>query len=433
MKILCMKNRLLVLAATTLVAMVMVAPAAHAATSDPDDLVNTEAFLTIAPGATGDDVQLQFGTDAADRLLQFSIANDRFEFGNDVYVNGNMEVQSNIYQDGNTFTLDNDNIGAGADVFIVAEQGTDADGTLRYNSTTNEWEISNDGGTYYSVSTSNDLDNLTGTDSNTFVLDQDDTTGDVILQFGNTLAESLRWDSVNNRFVLSDDLYIDGTLELNGDLDFNQNEATELVLHQGTAFPTVPAPIEGQTFYRTDTDTMYIYDGASWVALDSSTGSGNSLFFAPQYPDTTYHNDGSDNVGQLSYDFDATNIENYYRWTTTKTAIQDYDIKVRIQVPNDFAAWATNPIEFKYRTNTTNTADNVIDFTMQDTADAAVTMTNNTGLVSSTAGQWVESTNMTIGGTPTFTAGDWFTVTIKTSATRDDWADVGSLVLNYTK
>lgn len=429
MKTLRMKNWLLALAATTVVAMVMVAPAAQAATSDADDLVNTEAFMTIAPGDGAEDIQLQFGTDAADRLLQFNFANDRFEFGNDVYVNGNMEVQSNIYQDGNTFTLDSDNLGAGADVSIVAEQGTDPNGVLRYNSITNQWEIDNGTGVFNSVTTSNEITNLDGTNSNNFTLDQDNTTGDVILQFGATLAESLRWDEANNRFVLSDDLFIDGGLTLNGILDFDQNQAVDLVLHQGTAFPGTP--VEGQTFYRTDQNTMYIYDGTQWVALSDSTG-GSALFLSPQYPNTTYYNDGTSNVGRLSYDFDAANIENYYRWETTKIAMQDYDIKVRIQVPEDFAAWDANPIAFKYRTNTANAADNVVDFSMQDTADAAVTMSNNTGLVSSTGGQWVESTNMTITG-GTFTAGGWFTITIKTSSTQNDFADVGSLVLNYTQ
>jgi len=426
-----MKKLLLALTASTIAAVMLVAPAVHAATSDPDDLVNTEAMFTIAPGDGAEDIELQFGSDASDHILMYNFANGRFEFGNDLYINGELEVQNDINQDGNTFTLDADNTGAGANVDIVAGQGSDSDGTLRYNATTNKWEISNDGGSYYSVSTSNDTANLDGTDSNIFTLDQDDTGGDVTLEFGNTLAESLKWDSANSRFVLSDDLFLDGGLTLNGDLDFDQNQAVNMVLHQGTSFPATP--VEGQTFYRTDSDTMYIYDGSQWVEMADAPGA-LSIFMAPQYANATYRKDGSNNIGRLSYDFDATNVENYYRWKTRKAAMQDYDIKVRFQVPKDFSGWdATTPIEFKYRTNTTNSADNVVDFSMQDTADAAVAMTNNTGLVSSTADQWVTSTNMTITGSPTFTAGDWFTVTIKMSATQNHPTDVGSLVLNYNR
>lgn len=36
---------------------------------------------------------------------------------------------------------------------------------------------------------------------------------------------------------------------------------------QGTSFPEDPAPIEGQLFYRTDEDKVYIYNGASWDEL----------------------------------------------------------------------------------------------------------------------------------------------------------------------
>ena len=430
MNMLCkVKSLFVMVALSTLAAMLMV-PAALAATASPDDLINTEAMFTIAPGDGSENIELQFGTDAANRLLQFNFTNDRFEFGNDVYINGGLEVQNDIDQYGNTFTLDSDNTGAGADVSIVAEQGSDPDGVLRYNATTNEWEISNDGGSYYAISTSNDLSDLDGTDSNTFTLDQDDTGGDVSLIFGTTLSESLRWDSANSQFVLSDDLSIDGGLTLNGDLDFNQNQAVDMVLHQGTSFPA--GPVEGQTFYRSDLDTMYIYDGSNWVALSDNTGP-LTIFMAPQYANTTYSADGSNNVGRLLHRFDSTNLENYYRWRTRKSSLQDYDIKVRIQVPEDFTSWdSTTPIEFKYRTNTTNAADNVIDFSMQDTAGAAVSMTNNTGLVSSTAGQWVTSTNMTIGG-GTFNPGDWFTVTIKMSATHNHPADVGSLVFNYNR
>lgn len=51
-----------------------------------------------------------------------------------------------------------------------------------------------------------------GTTSNSFILDTDNTVGDVYLQFGTTLNERLRWDSANSRFNLTDNLYLNGTL-----------------------------------------------------------------------------------------------------------------------------------------------------------------------------------------------------------------------------
>jgi hypothetical protein len=55
-----------------------------------------------------------------------------------------------------------------------------------------------------------DKADITGVDSNTFVIDQDDTGGDVILQFGDLLAELLYWDDSTQQFYFTDGLQIDG-------------------------------------------------------------------------------------------------------------------------------------------------------------------------------------------------------------------------------
>ena len=45
--------------------------------------------------------------------------------------------------------------------------------------------------------------------------------------------------------------------------------ATNGALAQGTSFPSSPSPVEGQPFYKTDENTLYIHDGSSWLALSS--------------------------------------------------------------------------------------------------------------------------------------------------------------------
>ncbi len=370
------------------------------------DLVNTESFFIIDDGDGTTDIELEFG-DSLGEILKYDITNNRFEFTDDLYIQGNMDLE------GENLNINTD--GSASDSVIDFNSGS---GSIQYNNATDDFTLSD------TVNVTGDVDA-----DGDMLLDADDTGGDVTIQFGATLAEIIEWDSTNNRFNISDDLNVDGGVTVNGDVDFNQNQAVEMVIDQGTSFPVAPAPVEGQIFYRTDLDTFYVYDGSSWIALADVSGA-NSIFLSPLYPHTSYYGDGSNNVGRLTYYFDAANIENAYRWETTRSTAQDYDIKVRIQLPDNFSSWDANPIEFKYRTDTTTAADNQLDFTMQDTADASVTMSNNTGLVSSVAGSWIESTNMTISG-GTFNPGDWLTITLKVSADNSGGAEAGSIVLNY--
>lgn len=53
---------------------------------------------------------------------------------------------------------------------------------------------------------------ISGTTSNTFTIDADNTGGDISLVFGTTNNEFLKWDDTNSRFTLSDSLLIDSDL-----------------------------------------------------------------------------------------------------------------------------------------------------------------------------------------------------------------------------
>lgn len=107
----------------------------------------TEAnTFTLDRNNTGGDVTLQFGK-TLNESLKWNDAQDYFEFSDAVVVGGNFNVNGNITR------LDADNTGADANVDIVAEQGVDADGTLRYNATLDRWEISNDGGSFQQIAT----------------------------------------------------------------------------------------------------------------------------------------------------------------------------------------------------------------------------------------------------------------------------------------
>lgn len=109
-----------------------------------------QAYIAGDHSATDSDGVLNLGrNNSAWESFNWDDANDFFNLTDDLNVSGDITLE------GTTITLDADNAGAGTNVDIVAEQGSDSDGTIRYNATTNQWEISNDGGSFGAIPITN--------------------------------------------------------------------------------------------------------------------------------------------------------------------------------------------------------------------------------------------------------------------------------------
>jgi len=128
----------------------------------------------------------------------------------------------------------------------------------------------------------------------TWIIDsQDDVTGDVTLQFGNTLAKTLTYDTVNSWF------------EFNDDMNLNQNELKNFVIDNLAAAPA--APVEGQIYHNTADNNTYVYNGTGWedIAAISSTSTkvvtvGTGLDYADIASAATYLNTLSGGIMILS-------------------------------------------------------------------------------------------------------------------------------------
>ena len=113
--------------------------------SGPSDMTGTtNNTFTLDNDNSGGNVTLRFGTALAE-AISWNDSTSEFNISDDLSVNGRISPY------GTSFILDADNTGGGADVDIIAEQGTDNNGILRYNSTDNRWEISNDGVSFYPI------------------------------------------------------------------------------------------------------------------------------------------------------------------------------------------------------------------------------------------------------------------------------------------
>lgn len=106
-------------------------------------------FILNADNKVGD-IALVFGNSLG-KYLQWSDLNNRFELSDSLRVDGDLATSGQLFQEGNTLTLDSDNAGVGSNVDIIANQGSDSDGTLRYDATGNAWQVSNNGNAYENI------------------------------------------------------------------------------------------------------------------------------------------------------------------------------------------------------------------------------------------------------------------------------------------
>lgn len=169
----------------------------------------TKSRLTFTQedGVEGDSFTLDFGDNSQDFIdlkfgetsgvqLRFDTLNDNFILNRDLDLGDNEALN---------FRVENLTTADTCDSSVV--------GKTYFNTTDTNMYVCN--GTLWEQIDAGPMGVITGVDSNTFTIDQDDTGGNVSLIFGNTLNESLLWDDGDQEFELSDDLNVSGDVCLN--------------------------------------------------------------------------------------------------------------------------------------------------------------------------------------------------------------------------
>lgn len=216
------------------------------------ELQTTGDTLLIDSDDSGGDVVIQFGQSLAEQLL-WDDTNDYFFFTDALVVDGNVNLQ------GTTLRLDADETGdPDQDLEIVAEQGTENNGVLRYDDGNNRWELSNDGGSFlpiavgssatdlpvvqirettsFAVSSAGFADvtfNTTDIENDPAVLEHDNTNTDRILvkedglylvSYGVTFLDqggSGSYPLFGGQFRVNDSTIVVGSVAATGLIDFN--------------------------------------------------------------------------------------------------------------------------------------------------------------------------------------------------------------------
>lgn len=383
----------------------------------------TTQTFTINTSNTAGDATLTFGNALSPATLKYAQSASRFEFSDDVLVQGNLTVGS-----GGTIT---------ASGSIVTEGG--------------------------------------------LTINKDNTAADATMTFGSSLGtKTLQYSTTNQRFEFNDDVSITGDLTVSGHINGVDFSAISPLAVSAGAGLTITV---GSGSYRLG-DTMVNYTGALSIAVAQSAtnyvffGSGGLTVRTAAFPDdesfiplalvttsatavtsvadrrslqsdtrehdvltmltpefdkTAYRGDDSNNIGKLTMTQDTSTKQNYYIWTSSRPTLQDYDVLIRFLLPQDFVRWTTNGganhFRVNYRSTSANATDNALDLSVYDTGGTQVTLSGSTTNLASLS--WAE-TQMEFLGSPVWTPGQEITLKLQLSAKDRFQLHIGSIELHYT-
>lgn len=194
--------------------------------------------------------------------------------------------------------------------------------------------------------------------------------------------------------------------------------------------------VNGAMYYNSFMNQFRCYVNGAWASCAGSGSGGGStrkVTLIPEFAGGTLQADGSNNAGVMSANFVSGLAavqgykHNYYQWTTSNTAVQDYNIVVNTQIPSEYASTLTNLKVWGY-TSSTTLATATIQFT---DVDGTACYASPVSITPSTASTWEEKSVGAMSGC-TFAANDIVTITIVVAAEDDAVFRVGEVSFEYT-
>jgi hypothetical protein len=172
-------------------------------------------------------------------------------------------------------------------------------------------------------------------------------------------------------------------------------------------------------------------DGINWISLGEAT---KTITLSAEYEGAVLAGDGSDNRGIMTSDSEGTESQymNYYKWTSNQPLLQDYDVRVRFTLPDDFESWSDNAIKVSYSTETTNKEISKLDLYLFEQNSETVD-TQNIDLISEEPGKWTKTTINSENIEQCNKAGDTCILVIRGYSSNDHYVKVGDIQLMYRR
>jgi hypothetical protein len=188
---------------------------------------------------------------------------------------------------------------------------------------------------------------------------------------------------------------------------------------------------EGAIRFNSDTKRLELSnDGSTWIQLGDLT---SQIVISPEYPGAILFADGSDNLGKMTSDAIEENstFKNYYEWVSDKEVAQDYDILVRITLPNDFVSWKDDAIYLDYMTeNSVSVENNSVDVTLIGSSGVDAQSLDH---ISTLPGTWERMSLKSLDINECNKAGDSCTLRISLTSSMEYFTRVGDITLNYNR
>jgi len=297
-----------------------------------------------------------------------------------------------------------------------------------------------------------------GTTEEKFILDYDDSydflnTGEIKLQFGNTLDRYLAYDTANQYFYFNDDVLIDGDLTITGTINggnlfltgttndtFTINSSgNQLILDSAglttdrrITFDDADTIVVGENNTQTLTNKTIDADLNTILNLDwtSLKERDDVILLIPAYAGTSVIEDGTANQATLKLSQSNNDNHSFYVLTSAESALNDLNLVVRIKLPNNFVEWKSNPLQVYLKTETNDPNDNKIDIDLLDTDNNLINLDDADDLSSTVADRW-DLKNINLNSVGVWNKNCYFTLHIKLSSRANLKTDLGEILFNY--
>ncbi|MFH0770984.1 MAG: hypothetical protein V1926_06485 [Candidatus Peregrinibacteria bacterium] len=339
--------------------------------------IKTESGLVINKDNEARDAVLVFGNDAGQETLKFVDGTHRFEFSDDLSVAGDLFASGSL----------------------AIESHATVGGNLTVNGLINGIDITslsgNDSDTHLKVSS--------GAGLTIAIAAGDYRLGGVTTHYNGLSGIAVADNATNYVFLTATGVTVT-TAGFTTDKNFIQ---LATVVTSGGAITTIT---DRRVFNANDTArTMQVVE-------------------QPLFHGASYQGDGSENVGQLSVNHSGALLRNYYRWTSTRTTLQDYDILLKITLPDDFVKWAATPLSVSYRSSSADSSVAKMDIALFDTAGNEVSLSGDVSNLASTA--WTTTTPL-FTGAPVWTPGGDVLLRFRVFAKDSGEMNLGTVTVQY--